>query len=87
MSLADKLEAAKDRAATREFEVTITETLEKKIVITARDRLEAEMAAQDAWDNSEHVLDASHFVGVRFDAEPIKHELTLGNKKKGDNAL
>jgi len=87
MTLADKLVAAKEKAALRDFEVTITETLEKKVTIRARDRLEAEMIAQGEWDDSKHILDADNFTGVRFDAAPMKPELARGGKGKGDNAL
>jgi len=41
MSLQDKLGAAKEKAALREFEVRITETLQKTVVVEACDRQEA----------------------------------------------
>jgi len=87
MSLKDKLEAAKERAALREFEVTITETLEKVVTVMAKNQCEAEEIVQDEWDNQVHILDADNYVGVKFDAAPAKPELTRGSKGKGENAL
>jgi len=87
MSLKDKLEAAKEKAALREFEVTITETLEKVVTVMARNQCEAEEMVQDEWDSQVHILDAEHFTGVKFDAAPAKPELARGSKGKGENAL
>ena len=53
------------------YEVTITETLQKKVTVTAADPCGAEEIVQDEWDNQEHILDADHFKGVRFDAVPV----------------
>ena len=78
-SLSGKLGAAKEKIAEspslKEFEVTITETLQKKITVTARDRHEAEELAQHAWDDAEHILDAGHFTGVSFEASPTGRAL------------
>jgi hypothetical protein len=69
--LFNKLEAAKEKAALREFDVTITETLQKTVTITAKDQCEAELIVQDEWDNQEHIIDAEHFKGVTFTAAPV----------------
>ena len=67
MSLQDKLGAAKEKAALREFEVRITETLQKTVVVEACDRQEAKQIVSDNWKNSEYILDADSFVGVEFE--------------------
>jgi hypothetical protein len=69
--LIDKLDVAKEKAALREFEVTITETLQKTVTVTAKDRCEAEEMVQDQWDNQDHILDADSFKGVTFEAVPL----------------
>ena len=53
------------------FKVTITESLQKTVTVTAADPCEAEEIVQDEWDNQEHILDADHFMGVRFEAVPM----------------
>ena len=87
MSLAEKLGAAKEKAAMREFEVTITETLEKTVTVTAKNRSEAEQMVHDAWDDSEYILDADHFAGVTFEAVPVKPELARGSIGKAGDTL
>jgi len=74
MSLHDKLEAAKEKAALREFDVTITETLQMTVTVMAADQCEAEEMVEAAWNNSDYILDADHFVGADFDAAPVKRE-------------
>jgi len=73
-TLHDKLEAAKEKAALREFEVTITETLKMTVTVSAKDRDEAEQIVSDNWKNSEYILDAENFIGVEFEAAPVKRE-------------
>lgn len=53
------------------FEVMITETLQKTVTVTANDLCEAEETVQGEWNNQDHILDADHFKGVRFDAVPV----------------
>ena len=55
------------------FDVTITETLQKKVTVRAIDQPEAEQLVQCAWDNAEHILDSGHFTDVAFTAEPAEH--------------
>ena len=50
----------------KEFDVTITETLEKNVKVEAESRQEAEDAVKKAYYNSEYVLDAENFTGVQF---------------------
>ena len=53
----------------KEFDVKITETLEKDVTVTANSREEAEDAVKKAYYNSEYVLDAENFTGVQFDTQ------------------
>lgn len=73
-TLQEKLASGKEKAALREFEVTITETLQMKVTVTAKDQSEAEQMVNDAWDNSDYILDAEHFIGASFDALPVTRE-------------
>ena len=73
--LHDKLEAAKEKTALREFEVTITETLQTKITVEAKSQSEAEGMVEDGWNGNEYILDADHFTGVKFEAALVKREL------------
>ena len=50
----------------KEFEVTITETLQKSITVEAATREEAQAMVEEMWDKGDVVLDADHFVGVEF---------------------
>ncbi|MCL2587830.1 MAG: DpnD/PcfM family protein [Oscillospiraceae bacterium] len=70
----DKLDAAKEKSALREFEVTITETLRMTVTVTARDQCEAEEIVSENWNNGEYILDADHFVNADFEAAPVKRE-------------
>lgn len=80
-NLHDKLESAKEKAAVREFEVTITETLKMKVIVQAKDRDEAEQIADSNWRKSEYILDADSFVGVEFEAAPVKPERSRGEER------
>lgn len=75
-SLLTELEANKKKAALREFEVTITETLEKTVTVEAANELEATELVETEWRNSDHILDADNYVGVTFNASPVKKELS-----------
>ena len=50
----------------KEYDVTITETLEKNVKVEAASREDAEEAVKKAYYNSEYVLDAENFTGVQF---------------------
>ncbi len=60
------------------YTVTITETLKMEVVVAASDPTEAEEIANENWDNEDYVLDASHFVGVDFEARPTVMEAEKG---------
>ena len=51
------------------YDVTIRETLEVKMKVTANSREEAEQFARAQWKRGEAVLDASHFTAVEFHAK------------------
>ena len=50
----------------KEYDVKITETLEKTVTVQAESRGAAEGQVKDAYYNSEHILDAENFTGVQF---------------------
>lgn len=53
----------------KEYEVKITETLEKIVTVQAASRAEAEEKVEEAWHNSEYILDSENFVGAKFTTE------------------
>lgn len=53
----------------KEYDVKITETLEKTVTIQAASQAEAEEKVEEAWNNSEYVLDSENFVGAKFTTE------------------
>ncbi len=48
----------------KEFDITITETLEKTVTVKAESQEEAEDLVHDQWSQSIHVLDADNFTGA-----------------------
>ena len=50
------------------YKVEITETLKKTVEIEANDPDKAEEIAEQNWRNSEYILDAESFDGVKFHA-------------------
>ena len=50
----------------KEFEVTITETLQKSVTVEAATREEAQAMVEEMWDKGDVVLDADNFVGADF---------------------
>lgn len=55
----------------KQYNVTITETLQRTITIEAENEQEAEMQVTDKYYNGDIVLDSSDFVKVTFDSERI----------------
>ena len=51
---------------TKEYNVLITETLQKTVIVEAASEQEAHKRASDAWKNAEYILDAECFQGVEF---------------------
>ena len=54
------------------YEVTITETLQRKVSVSAESAEEAEAKVTDRWNKSEIILNADDFVGVDYKAKLIK---------------
>lgn len=50
----------------KEFEIEITETLQKTVKIRAESRKEAEAIAQEKWNRCEIVLDSENFIEADF---------------------
>lgn len=50
----------------KEFDITITETLRKKVTVEAESLEDARDIVETAWKNSVYILDAEDFVGVEF---------------------
>jgi hypothetical protein len=63
--------ASDDTEGLQTFEVTITETLQQTVTVTAVDPCEAEEKVEAEWNNQDHILDADNFVGAKFTAVPI----------------
>ena len=53
------------------YTVTITETLQQTVTVTANNQHEAEEIVQNEWNNQDHILDADNFVGVEFEAQEV----------------
>lgn len=51
----------------REYDVMITETLQRKITVEADSKEEAKQIVADGWDHQDYVLGASDFTSVYFD--------------------
>ena len=56
------------------YKVTITEKLEMTVEVEASSRYEAEQLVEKQWNDTEYILDADHFKGVTFKAEPPQRE-------------
>ena len=64
----------------KNFEVTITETLKKKVEVEAETQEEAEQIVNDEWYKGDHILDADNFTEVVVEAkeyEPEKIKVVL----------
>lgn len=61
----------------KEYDIKITETLEKTVTVEAETKQEAEEKVKEAYYNSEHVLDSENFTGVDFGTQAereVQHE-------------
>ncbi|MCD7845540.1 MAG: DUF3846 domain-containing protein [Oscillospiraceae bacterium] len=65
----------------KEYDITITETLEKAVSVTANSQEEAEEQVRQGYYNSEYVLDADNFTQVDFKTsegrEPAREDNTI----------
>lgn len=69
----------------KEFEVTITETLQKSIMVEAATREEAQAMVEEMWDRGDVVLDADHFVSAEFscdDGQEIEADKPIGERRR-----
>ena len=53
----------------KEYNVTITETLQMTIAVEAENLAEAEEIAEENWSNGDYILGAEQFVGASFTAD------------------
>ena len=51
------------------YKVTITETLEKEVIVEAENEDEAKETVKADWGISKHILSADNFTGVSFSAK------------------
>lgn len=58
----------------KSYQVTITEKLEMTVEVEASSRYEAERLVEKRWNNTDYILDAEHFKGVTFTADPPAKE-------------
>lgn len=70
----------------KEFDIKITETLEKTVTVHAESKQEAEEMVQDAYYNSEHILDSENFTGVDFGTQ-AERDIQLGQSNTMDVLL
>jgi hypothetical protein len=52
------------------YKVTITEKPEMTVEAKAHSRSEAERLVEKLWNDGDYILDANHFKGVTFKADP-----------------
>lgn len=62
----------------KEFDISIKETLEMTVTVEAESREEAEEKVQQAYNNSEYILDSENFTGVDFS---VQEERELAQNK------
>lgn len=53
----------------KEYDIKITETLEKTVTVKAESMEAAQAKVEEEYYNSEHILDSENFTGVDFSAE------------------
>lgn len=66
----------------KEYDVTITETLEKTVTVEAASKAEAEEMVRQQYYNSEYILDSENFTGV--DRQPSFSDFDRGNHHDKD---
>ncbi len=71
---AEESEEDSRSSGTKDYRVTITETLKLTVDVEAKDRQEAEQITAYKWRSGEYVLDADNFVGVEFEAVTEEQE-------------
>ena len=66
----------------REFEVTVTEMLKKKVVIEAETAQEAEIEATERWYDGDYIIDGKNFAGVTFAVKEVQREPERGGEQE-----
>ena len=62
------MENETEEKATRQYAVKITEISSKIVYVEAESRVDAEIIAEEKWNNSEYVFDAEDFDYAKFEA-------------------
>ena len=65
----------------REYDVTITETLQQTVQVSASSKDDAELAVSAKWRASEYVLGADDYTGVEFMATPAQEAERHGKQQ------
>lgn len=70
----------------KEYDIKITETLEKTVTVKAESMETAQAKVEEEYYNSEHILDSENFTGVDFSAE-AEREIVQEQKEQLDVLL
>ena len=70
----------------KEYDIKITETLEKTVTVKAESMEAAQAKVEEEYCNSEHILDSENFTGVDFSAE-AEREIVQEQKEQLDVLL
>ena len=70
----------------KEYDIKITETLEKTVTVKAESMEAAQAKVEEEYYNSEHILDSENFTGVDFSAE-AEREIVQEQKAQLDVLL
>ena len=70
----------------KEYDIKITETLEKTVTVKAESMEAAQAKVEEEYYNSEHILDSENFTGVDFSAE-AEREIVQKQKEQLDVLL
>lgn len=62
------------------YKVTVTETLQRSVTITADNELDAVQKVQDMYDNEEIVLDYRDYTDTNIDANEVNKEINDNNE-------
>ena len=55
----------------KKYVITIIETLEKEVEVEARNAQKAKMIVEKGYYNSDNILDANNYTGVKFRVETL----------------
>ena len=59
----------------KEYDVVITETLQKTVTVEATSATQAKEIVERNWNDSEYILDADDFKGVQFYVPPKNRDM------------